>query len=170
VFGHERVAVLDGGLGAWLAEGRAVTGEPTPDPAPATFTPRPRPALVADRADVLGALEDPAVLLVNALRPEAHRGETNRYGRPGRIPGSVNVPARSLVGADGRFHDPSSLRAAFEAVGATDADRVIAYCGGGISATSDALALALVGRDDVAVYDGSLREWAGDPGLPLETG
>ena len=170
VFGHDRAAVLDGGLGAWQAEGRALTGVQEPDPPPATFTPRLRPALVADRDEVLRALGDPAVLLVNALAPEAHRGETNRYGRPGRIPGSVNVPARSLVGDDGRFLPGAALRDAFAAAGAIAAPRVVAYCGGGISATRDALALALLGRDDVAIYDGSLREWTADPGLPLETG
>ncbi len=170
VFGHDRAAVLDGGLGAWRAEGRPLTAAREPAPAPATFTPRLRPALVADRDDVVRALGDPAVLLLNALAPEAHRGETNRYGRPGRIPGSVNVPARSLVGDDGRFRSDGELREELGAVGAIAAPHVVAYCGGGISATRDALALALVGRDDVAVYDGSLREWTADPDLPLERG
>jgi thiosulfate/3-mercaptopyruvate sulfurtransferase len=170
VFGHDRAAVLDGGLGAWREEGRPLTDTQEPDPTPATFTPRLRPALVADRDDVVRALDDPAVLLLNALAPEAHRGETNRYGRPGRIPGSVNVPARALVDSDGRFRSESELREELDAVGAVAAPHVVAYCGGGISATRDALALALLGRDDVAVYDGSLREWTADPDLPLETG
>jgi thiosulfate/3-mercaptopyruvate sulfurtransferase len=170
VFGHDRCAVLDGGLSAWIAAGRPLTAEPPPPPAAASFTPRLRPALVADRGEVLAAIDDAAVLLVNALAPEAHRGETDRYGRPGRIPGSSNVPAASLHAPDGRLRPADELRGAFEAVGALTAPRVIAYCGGGISATSDALALALLGRDDVAIYDGSLREWAGDPGLPLERG
>jgi thiosulfate/3-mercaptopyruvate sulfurtransferase len=170
VFGHDRAAVLDGGLGAWRAEGRPLTDAHEPDPRPEAFMPRLRPALVADRDDVVRALDDPGVLLVNALAPEAHRGETNRYGRPGRIPGSVNVPARSLVDGDGRFRPDAELREQFDAAGAIAAPRVVVYCGGGISATRDVLALALLGRDDVAVYDGSLREWTTDPGLPLETG
>jgi thiosulfate/3-mercaptopyruvate sulfurtransferase len=170
VFGHERARVLDGGLAAWRADGRELTSEPATDPAPVTFTPRFRASLVADRDEVLAALTDPGVLLVNALAPEAHRGETNRYGRPGRIPGSVNVSARSLLAGDGRFRAADELRAALDEAGALAAPRVIAYCGGGISATNDALALAVLGRDDVAVYDGSLREWAADPELPLETG
>jgi thiosulfate/3-mercaptopyruvate sulfurtransferase len=170
VFGHDRAAVLDGGVGAWRADGGALTDEATAAPADTTFTPRFRPALVADRDEVEAALQDPSVLLVNALAPEAHRGETDRYGRPGRIPGSANVSARSLLGADGRFRSERELREAFAAVGALAAPRVITYCGGGISATNDVLALALLGREDVAVYDGSLREWAGDPALPLETG
>ena len=116
------------------------------------------------------ALEDPSILLVNALSAELHRGEQSRYGRAGHIPGSVNVPARSLLAEDGRFRPAGELRDALSGSGALEADRVIAYCGGGISATNDALALAVLGRGDVAIYDGSLREWAADPDLPLETG
>jgi thiosulfate/3-mercaptopyruvate sulfurtransferase len=170
VFGHHRAAVLDGGLEVWRGDGRPVTSEPGSAAAPARFTPRVRPELVADRDEVLRALEDPSIVLVNALSPETHRGDESRYGRAGHIPGSVNVPARSLLQADGRFKRPSDLRHDFSESGALEADRVIAYCGGGISATNDALALALLGRDDIAIYDGSLREWAGDPELPLETG
>lgn len=169
-FGHDRVAVLDGGLAAWTAAGHAVTSDPPAPPAHPRFTPRFRPELLAARDEVRAALEDPSILLVNTLSPELYRGEDGRYGRAGRIPGSLNVPARSLLGADGRFRDEVALAEAFAESGALEADRVIAYCGAGISATSDALALALLGRDDVAIYDGSLREWAADPELPLETG
>jgi thiosulfate/3-mercaptopyruvate sulfurtransferase len=170
VFGHDRVAVLDGGLAAWRAAGRAVTSEPGPPAPPARFTPRFRAELVADRDEVLSALEDPSIVLLNALSPETHRGEESRYGRAGHIPGSINVPARSLLQSDGRFRRARELRSDFAESGALEADRVIAYCGAGISATNDALALALLGRDDIAIYDGSLREWAADPELPLETG
>ncbi len=169
-FGHDRVAVLDGGLTAWRAAGRALTADPPAPAASGRFTVRFRPELLAARDEVQAGLEDPSVLLVNALSPELHRGEHGRYGRPGHIPGSLNVHARSLLGEDGRFLDVETLDAAFAESGALEADRVIAYCGAGISATSDALALALLGRDDVAIYDGSLREWAADPDLPLELG
>jgi thiosulfate/3-mercaptopyruvate sulfurtransferase len=170
VFGHDRVAVLDGGLHAWTADGRPVTDEPTPAATRATFTPRFRAELVAGKDDVVSALADPGVLLVNALSPEAHRGEENRYGRAGRIPGSANVYARSLLEPGGRFRAEDELRAVFAEPGALEAPRVIAYCGAGISAANDALALAVLGRDDVAIYDGSMREWTADPDLPLETG
>jgi thiosulfate/3-mercaptopyruvate sulfurtransferase len=169
-FGHAAAVVLDGGSAAWVAAGQPLTGEPTPAPEPARFTARFRPELVASRDEVLDALEDPSILLVNALSAELHRGEQRSYGRAGRIPGSVNVPARSLLAADGRLRSPGELREAFDESGALEADRVIAYCGGGISAANDVLALAQLGRDDVAIYDGSLREWASDPALPLETG
>ena len=92
------------------------------------------------------------------------------YGRPGRIPGSVNVPVASLLDPDtGAFRPPQALRQAFEAAGALGGRRVIAYCGGGIAASGDALALTLLGARDVAVYDGSLSEWIADPACPLET-
>jgi thiosulfate/3-mercaptopyruvate sulfurtransferase len=170
VFGHDRAAVLDGGLGVWRSAGRPAASQPGTAPPPASFTPRFRADLVADRDEVLSALEDPSIVLLNALSPEFHRGEQSRYGRAGHIPGSVNVPARSLLQADGRLRLPRDLRGDLSESGALDADRVIAYCGAGISATKDALALAVLGRDDIAIYDGSLREWAADPELPLETG
>jgi thiosulfate/3-mercaptopyruvate sulfurtransferase len=170
VFGHDHAVVLDGGLAAWSAAARPLTTEAAPSPPDVRFTPRFRPELVAGRDEVLDALEDPSILLVNALSPELHRGEESRYGRAGHIPGSINVPARSLLQPDGRFRPARELREAFDESGALEADRVIAYCGGGISATNDALALALLGRGDIAIYDGSLREWASDDDLPLETG
>ena len=169
-FGHDRAAVLDGGLPVWRDAGRPLTASPTPAAMPARFTARLRPELIAGRDEVLAALEDPSIVLVNALSPELHAGAENRYGRAGHIPGSANVHARSLLLPDGRFRPVDELRRAFSRSGALEADRVIAYCGGGISATNDALALALLGRDDIAIYDGSLREWASDPELPLETG
>lgn len=170
VFGHDDVAVLDGGSVAWSAAGYSLDDAVPPGPPAVRFSSRPRPELVATRDTVLDALEDPSILLVNALSPELHRGEQNRYGRAGHIPGSVNVPARSLLAADGRFRPAEDLHRDLDAAGALEADVVIAYCGGGISAANDVLALAVLGRDDVAIYDGSLREWAADASLPLETG
>ena len=91
------------------------------------------------------------------------------YGRPGRITGSGNVAARDLVDPKTHAYLPAdALREKFEAAGALHAGRVITYCGGGIAASSDAFVLALLGKDDVAVYDASLSEWANDPSLPME--
>ena len=109
---------------------------------------------------------------VNALSPAVFRGEgRSAYSRPGRIPGSVNVPWNGLVdAATNRFRPPAELAAALNG-GGVRADRpVIAYCGGGISATVDLFALSLTGRDDARLYDGSLTEWSADPDLPLVTG
>jgi thiosulfate/3-mercaptopyruvate sulfurtransferase len=120
---------------------------------------------------VLAAVNDPGVRLVNALSAEEHSGKVTRVARPGHIPGSINVPAGSLVDpATHAYLDASELRAKFERAGAPDAGRIITYCGGGIAACSDAFVLTLLGAKDVAVYDGSLVEWSANPELPLETG
>ncbi|GIM96616.1 hypothetical protein Ato02nite_084090 [Paractinoplanes toevensis] len=105
-----------------------------------------------------------------ALNPEAYAGEVpTRYSRRGHIPGSGNLPARSLTGADGRFRPGADLRAALGGL-VDDPAPVWIYCGGGISATVVALALTVAGRPDVAIYDGSLEEWSADHTLPLELG
>jgi thiosulfate/3-mercaptopyruvate sulfurtransferase len=109
--------------------------------------------------------------LLNALAPDVFSGETNRYGRAGRIPGSVNVYAKELVDPDsGRLLPREALRERLGAVGALNGDRVVAYCGAGVSATLDAFALTLLGAQDVAIYDGSMSEWVADPARSLETG
>lgn len=162
--------VLDGGLVKWRAEGRPVTTGAEHYP-PGTFHARPRRGLWADKNEVLGAIGDGAVCTINALSAASFAGTAPvHYGRPGHIAGSVNVPYASLLGDDGTFAPPDRLRTAFEATGALARPRVICYCGGGISATMDALALTLLGHPNVAVYDGSLSEWVLDPALPMATG
>jgi thiosulfate/3-mercaptopyruvate sulfurtransferase len=170
--GFDGAAVLDGGFDRWQAEGRAVeSGDPKGYP-PATFTPRPRPGRFVDRTAVKAAIGDPRTVTVNALGPQFHKGlEPSRYGRPGRVPGSVNVPAASLVDpATKRFVSPADAMARFAAAGINKDRRVIAYCGGGISATIDLFLLHQLGFDDLTLYDGSMGEWAKDPSLPIETG
>jgi thiosulfate/3-mercaptopyruvate sulfurtransferase len=169
--GFDAAAVLDGGFDRWQAEGRAVeTGEPKGYPA-ATFSARPRPGRFVDKAAVRAAIGDPGAVTVNALGPQFHRGlEPSRYGRPGRVPGSVNVPAATLVDPETkRFVAPADALARFAAAGVTRERRVIAYCGGGISATIDLFLLHQLGFDDLTLYDGSMGEWAKDPSLPIET-
>lgn len=124
-----------------------------------------------DRDAVRGALGSAQVRMINALSADEHAGRVSRTPRPGRIPGSGNVPAGSLVDpATGRYRPIDELRAILQAAGALDAPRVIAYCGGGIAATSVAFTLARLGAPDIAVYDGSLVDWSSDPLLPMETG
>ncbi|HEX5814874.1 MAG TPA: sulfurtransferase [Methylomirabilota bacterium] len=170
--GFDQAAVLNGGWRKWTLEGRPVSTAPCAYP-PGRFVPRPRPALFADKTAVLAGVGDTATCVLNALTDEQHRGTGGvTYGRPGRIAGSANVPARSLV--DSKTHaylSPDALRKQFEATGVLRAGRVITYCGGGIAASSDAFVLtAILGHDHVAVYDASLSEWAADPSLPMETG
>jgi thiosulfate/3-mercaptopyruvate sulfurtransferase len=170
-FGHDDTSVLDGGLAGWTAAGGPVEQGESRYP-PASFTARARPGLLASLDDVRAITENGAACLVNALSPEVFRGDgPGAYGRPGRIPASVNVPWNGLVDpATGRFQPPAALAAAFRDGGVREGQPVVAYCGGGISATVDLFALSLAGRDDGRLYDGSLTEWSADPGLPLVTG
>lgn len=170
VFGHERVAVLDGGWAAWKEEGRPVSTE-TPSPEPASFEARLQPRLLATKDEVAELSRDgKGACLIHALSPEMFRGdEKAALPRPGRIPNSVNVPFFSVYDEQGRFRPAEELRELFADALADDPQRVVTYCGGGIAASSDALALALIGVD-AAVYDGSLVEWAHDERLPMDVG
>ncbi|MEX2223173.1 MAG: sulfurtransferase [Candidatus Rokuibacteriota bacterium] len=169
--GFDGAAVLDGGFDRWQAEGRPIeTGEPRGYP-PATFTPRPRPGSFVDKTAVKAAIGDPATVTVNALAPQSYHGlSPSPYGRPGRVPGSVNVPSATLVDpATKGFVSPAEALAQFAAAGIAPDRRVIAYCGGGISATMDLFLLHQLGFENLTLYDGSMGEWAKDPSLPIET-
>jgi thiosulfate/3-mercaptopyruvate sulfurtransferase len=170
-FGHDDTSVLDGGLVAWTSAGLPVESGETRYP-PATFTAKRRPELLASRRDVQAITADGSSCLVNALTPDAFRGDgPGAYSRPGRIPGSVNVPWNGLVDpATNRFRPVAELATALAAGGIPGDQPVVAYCGGGISATVDLFALSLTGRSDARLYDGSLTEWSADPNLPLITG
>jgi thiosulfate/3-mercaptopyruvate sulfurtransferase len=169
VFGHDRVAVLDGGFQKWSAEGRPVERGPARAVTPGRFTVRPlRQEMVATRDDVLAAIGDDGVCTLNALRAEQHQGRGGvTYGRRGHIAGSINIPALDHLNPDNTFKATGELRELFAP--ALQKPRVLAYCGGGIAATSAALALEMLGHRNVAVYDASLTEWAADPALPMET-
>jgi thiosulfate/3-mercaptopyruvate sulfurtransferase len=169
--GFDGAAVLDGGLDQWKAEGRPTESGPTRGYPPATFTARPRPGFFVDKGVVLAATRDPGTVVVNALGPQFHRGlEPSRYGRPGRVPGSVNVPAAALVDtATKGFVSLGDAQARFNAEGVSKDKQVIAYCGGGISATIDLFVLHQLGYDNLTLYDASMGEWARDTSLPIET-
>jgi thiosulfate/3-mercaptopyruvate sulfurtransferase len=171
VFRFDAVSVLDGGLKAWRAAGLPLSTE-TEDVAPGRFEPRFRPELIATREDVEEVVQGGGACLVNALRVELFRGDVPIVpGRFGHIPGSVSIPHVGLVDSgSNRVLPVDRLREHFAAAGALEQERIVTYCGGGIAATFDAFALALLGRDDVAVYDGSLVEWSSDPDLPLAVG
>jgi thiosulfate/3-mercaptopyruvate sulfurtransferase len=166
-FGFPDVRVLDGGLTAWMSAGLEVTSQ-APVLRERRFVASTRPELLATKSDVIDILAGEPACLVNALPTTAFRGEgPGSYSRPGRIPGSVSFPSSDLLDArTGRFRDLEQLGGTFRAVLSSDTP-VVAYCGGGISATVDIFALSLVGRDDVRLYDGSLTEWSADSTLPL---
>jgi thiosulfate/3-mercaptopyruvate sulfurtransferase len=160
--GHDRAAVLDGGLAKWLAEGRPLTTDvPAYEPRP--FTARLRPELLASREELLSG----APLVLDARAPERYRGETEPVDpRAGHIPGAKSAFfAQNL--ADGVFRSPAELRARYAALGA-DAATPVVYCGSGVTACHDLLALhhaGLPGR----LYPGSWSEWSSHPELPIET-
>jgi thiosulfate/3-mercaptopyruvate sulfurtransferase len=168
--GFDNAAVLDGGLDQWKAEARPLeSGEPRGYP-PATFMAKPRPGFFTDSDAVKAALGQPDHVIVNALGPQFYKGlEASRYGRPGRIPGSVNVPAATLLQPTKQLIAPAEAEARFAAQGITKDKNVIAYCGGGISATIDLFLLHQLGYDNLTLYDGSMGEWAKDASLPIET-
>jgi thiosulfate/3-mercaptopyruvate sulfurtransferase len=161
-FGFDDVRVLDGGLPAWTAAGGELSTEPSAYP-PGSFTPRPRPELLATTDDVLEAMSDGATCVVNALDEETYRA--------GRIPGSAHLAASALLDPDtGRVRPVRELRDVIDAVVPDGGPAPIAYCGGGIAATLDVFALALAGRGDARLYDGSMSDWTADPSRPVQAG
>lgn len=168
VFGFDDAAVLNGGWTAWRQGNYPTCSKPCSYPA-GTFTARPRPGLVVGKEEVLEAIEAPGTVIVSALGRRQHRGERNEYRRRGCIPGAKNVTAWEILDRKTqRYRSPEELRERFGSI--VDADRVITYCGAGIAASSDALALHLLGHRNVAIYDGGLVEWCADRSLPLEVG
>lgn len=168
-FGHDDVAVLDGGLPKWRAEGRPVTAE-IPSPAVASFSAKLRPELLRLVDQVRANIDSGTEQVVDARgagRFEGTEPETRAGLRSGHIPRSLNVPYPEIV-KDGRLADAAGLRQAFEHHGVDLSKPITTSCGSGITACILALGLYLNGRDDVAVYDGSWTEWGGREDLPLE--
>jgi thiosulfate/3-mercaptopyruvate sulfurtransferase len=172
-YGHDAVRILDGGWGRWTAEGRPVSGDVPPAYPRARFTPRPRPALRRTADEVEGALRDPRVLLVDARPPDQFEGRASAARRAGHIPGARNVHYARLVDpATGKFRPPGELARVFAECGVDVANlpsEVIVYCNGGVSCTVPLAALRMLGREDVAVYDGSWNEWGNDDRRPVES-
>jgi thiosulfate/3-mercaptopyruvate sulfurtransferase len=167
-FGHGRVRVLDGGVAAWTAAGLPLTTA-EPSTSPGNFTARPGGMAVIGAAAAARLAREG--LLLDARAPERYRGDSEPIDPvAGHIPGAVSAPTLANLAADGRFLDGDALRARFTAMGAEGGSQPLgAYCGSGVTAAHEVLALELAGFP-AALYPGSWSEWISDPARPLATG
>ncbi|MBN9408688.1 MAG: sulfurtransferase [Burkholderiales bacterium] len=170
--GHDRVAVLDGGLQAWQAEGGGVTGGEEPPRAPGDFQPGAPLRRLVDAATVLARLGQPDQTVIDARAPARFRGETEPLDPvAGHIPGALNRPFTQNFGADGRFKSAGALRAEFDALLAgRDPGSVVHQCGSGVSATPNVIAMEIAGLAPPALFAGSWSEWCSDPSRPVAQG
>jgi len=169
------VRVLDGGIAAWIAAGLPVESGDAPEPSPAEswVVGETRSAWITRDELVARAADDDRPLVCGLPAGSFTGTAPTRYTRRGRIPGSVNVSGRALFSGDGTVQASVELVAAYEGAGVgvdAAAPEILLYCGGGISASANALTLAAVGAPAVRIYDGSLEEWSADPSLPLDLG
>jgi thiosulfate/3-mercaptopyruvate sulfurtransferase len=164
--GHKHVAVLDGGFDAWRNAGMDVSGVP-PSPVPAHFELRPSLELAVPASELLGAVGS---TLLDARAADRFRGRNETIDPvSGHIPGALNRPFSHNVRSDGRFKSAAELRAEFRAaIGERDPARIVHYCGSGISAAHNRLAMEIAGLTGSALYAGSWSEWIADPAHPIE--
>ncbi len=173
VFGHDQVAVLDGGFGKWRREGRPIESG-TAARVPARFSARPAAGAVRDRAAMLANLDrvggEQVVDMRSAGRFAGTEPEPRAGLRGGHIPGSRNLPFDELVAPDGTLRPANALRRRLAAAGVDPARPIVATCGSGTSACALIHALHVLGHDTATLYDGSWTEWGGRPETPVATG
>lgn len=168
-YGHSQVVVLNGGLPKWQREQLPL--EPTiPHYAPAVFTPIAQPQLRATAQDVLSLIGQPNTALVDAREKGQYTGEVVRgHGRPGHIPGALNLPREELINpATGTFRSNEELSQIFTTAGVEPDQHIVAYCNGGVAATTVLFSLAMLGYPQLTNYDGSWNEWGIRQDLPTE--
>ncbi len=168
--GHDAAAVLDGGFAAWTREGRGVTSD-TPEFREATFTPR-RSAATVDALAIAANLATRSFVLLDARARERYRGDAEPLDPvAGHIPGAINRPYLDNLEPDGQFRSAAALATEFDALlagrGASD---VVHYCGSGVTACHNLLAMAHAGRSGARLYPGSWSEWCSDPERPVACG
>lgn len=168
--GFTDAAILNGGLNKWKLENRPLSkaGESR---SRASFVARPRDRVFVDKQAVLAAIGDDRTCIVDALYADHYSGETPIWvDRPGHITSAENLPFNEIVNeVTHAYLPPDDLALALEGLGLASDDAVITYCHAGNAASSVAFAVALMGHEQVSIYDGSLREWAADPSLPMQT-
>lgn len=171
--GHQDVAVLNGGLKKWKAEGRPLEDGQPPKRSERHYTPLQNTEIIRDIGEMQVLVKKVSTQIVDA-RPAGRfegRDEEPRPGlRKGHIPGSKNIPSSQLLNPDGTLKGETELRDLFARAGIDPAKPVVTTCGSGVTASMLALALAVLGQTNAAVYDGSWAEWGQENGLPIETG
>jgi thiosulfate/3-mercaptopyruvate sulfurtransferase len=173
LFGHDDVAVLDGGLPKWLKEGRPVRDGEAAAPEPGTFRPDYRGAQVRGFGDMLRNVLNRSELVLDARAAGRFTGavpEPRSGMRSGHIPGSVSVPYTDLLHDDGTFRSAGEVRGRFEAAGVDGSRPLVTSCGSGVTACILTLGLRVAGFPEGAVYDGSWTEWGGRADTPIEVG
>lgn len=167
--GHDAVAVLDGGFAKWTAEGRQ-TRSGVETHAPRTFVASPRHDMTVDVSTVQSLLNDDTWRLVDVRAGERYRGEVEPIDKvAGHIPGAINHPFLTNLTENGTYRTPEALRVRLgESIGDTPPDRVVCYCGSGVTACANLLALEHAGLTGAKLYAGSWSEWSSDPVRPVE--
>ncbi|HUG45433.1 MAG TPA: sulfurtransferase [Sphingomicrobium sp.] len=168
-FGARQVAILDGGLGKWLAEGRPV-GSGEAEPRSARFEPIERRQEIATKKQILGGLQLPLIDARGAARFEGREADPRPGVAAGHIPGARNLAYSALYNEDGTFKSRQELARLFEQAGADPLHPFVASCGSGVTANSLLFAAHLLGNDRARLYDGSWSEWGSDPETPKALG
>ena len=168
-YGHDKMAVLDGGIQKWEREGRPL--EPGDVRAePARFTPQARDGVVASKAEVQAAVRTGGPWLLDVRRESEYLGTEVRAARGGHIPGAVHLHWQDALHEDWTLRDPDTLEDLYADAGFNADTATVTYCQGGVRAAFTHLLLTALGHDDVRTYDGSWEEWGNDPDLPVVLG